>query len=75
MTTKNKPVHTIKIGNNQAAIWKNQSANGDFYNVTFNRSYEADGEIKNADSFSGTDLLAVSKLADVAHTWIMENKA
>ena len=74
MKDKNKPVQTFRIGNDQAAIWKNSSEKGDFYNVTFNRSYKSGEQLKNSSSFLQRDLLAVSKLADQAHTWILENK-
>ena len=74
MKDNNKPAHTLRIGNNQAAIWKNTSTNGDFYNVTFSRTYNSGEQIKNSSSFVGRDLLAVAKLADQAHTWILDNK-
>ena len=69
---KQKPVHKLRFGRNQAAIWENVSKNGRFFNVTFSRSYSSNGEIKDTSSFGGEDLLAVAKLADVAHSWCYE---
>ena len=72
--SNNKPAHSIQIGKTKAAIWKNESEDRTFYSVTFSRTYELEGELKNADSFSGLELLAVSKLADLAHSWILNHK-
>lgn len=73
MTNKTKPEKTLSIGFVQAAIWKNSSKNGDFFNVTFSRTYKSGESLKNTNTFSNNDLLAISKLADQAHTWILEN--
>ena len=66
--TKTKPVETLRDGNLKAAIWKNESGNGHFFSVTFERTYtdEKDG-IKSAHSFSGTQLLQLARLADKAY--------
>jgi len=71
MTDKSKPAQAFSIGPVQAAIWKNNSKNGDFYSVTFSRSYKSGESFKNSDTFSNRDLLSVSKLADQAHSWIL----
>ena len=40
-----KPVHKIKLWPLTAAIWKQSGTNGDFYNVTIQRTYkDKDGE-------------------------------
>ena len=72
---KKKPVHTIRIGSLEAAIWENDGDNGTFHAVTFSRKYRKDDRVRNSDSFSGSDLLALAKLADMAHTWTLEQKA
>jgi len=73
--TRNQPVHRIRIFPIECAIWKNQSENGAWYNVTLSRSYKgANDEWKSADSFSADDLLLVAKVADQAHSWIIQKQ-
>lgn len=63
------PIHTIRDGSLKAAIWKNESAEkGPFYSVTFTRTYTDEaGAFHDADSFSGTALLKLSRLATIAY--------
>ena len=70
---KAKPVSEVKFGSIVASIWKNESKNGVFYNVTISRIYK-DGEEnwKRSDSFGRDDLLTVAKVADLAHTRVFE---
>jgi len=69
---KDKPTHEVRIGALKAAIWKNDTSNGVRYNTTFSRLYKDkdDDQWKSTDSFGRDDLLALAKVADVAHTWI-----
>ena len=69
---KEKPVHEVRIGAIKGAIWKNETANGVRYNVTFSRLYKDkdDDQWKSTDSFGRDDLLVLGKVADTAHTWI-----
>jgi hypothetical protein len=39
------------------------------------RSYKKDDEWKQADSFSGDDVIVLSKLLDMAATWMLSNPA
>jgi hypothetical protein len=65
------PVQEFRIGLLKAAIWANPTDDGVRYNVTFLRSYK-DGEAwKTSNAFGRDDLLAVAKLADMAHSWIV----
>lgn len=67
-TQKNTPIKTIADGRLKAAIWRNESEKGPFYSVTFTRSYrDADGNWHDTDSFSGTDIVLVSRLASLAY--------
>ena len=63
MTTtqdKKKPALTLRFGNLNAAIWKNQGEQGEFYNATLSRTYRnADGQVRDASSFSLDDLEAL----------------
>ena len=72
---RNEPVHRIRMSRISAAIWQHESENGTWYNVTLSRSYkDANDEWKSSDSFSGDDLLLVAKVADQAHSWIIQKQ-
>lgn len=67
-TTKQRPVKTLRDGAIKAAIWQNESENGPFFAVTFGRTYkDSEGKLHDSDSFSGTQLLQVARLADKAY--------
>ena len=66
--TKTRPVETLRDGAIKAAIWRNESENGPFFNVTFARTYKkGEGELQDTDSFSGSQLLRLARLADKAY--------
>lgn len=68
------PVQEFRIGLLKAAVWANQTNDGVRHNVTFLRSYK-DGEVwKTSNAFGRDDLLAVAKLADQAHSWIVQQR-
>ncbi len=70
---KPKPVTTLRRSRIKASIWKNESVNGPFYNVTVARSYKGqDGVWKNSESFSLSDLDALVAVAQQATRWIAE---
>lgn len=67
------PVETLRDKDISASIWKNEGTNGEFHSVTFQRVYTGGGgETKNTSSFSGTDLLKLSRLAEKAYDRIAE---
>lgn len=73
--TANKPIHEIKLGRVRAAVWENESANGPFRSVTLSRLYKDEaGKWADAASFDRDDLPLVAKVADLAHTWVYENR-
>ncbi len=72
MSDKTKPAHKLRNRNLTVAIWNNTSANGSFYTVTASRSYKQGEEWKESDSFGEDDLLALAKLLDQAHTWMVQ---
>ena len=75
-TKKNTPVATVRVGLQTASIWKNESEGRAFYNVTFDRRYRAaKDDWKSTNSYGADDLLALAKLADLAHTRVMELQA
>lgn len=66
--TKTRPVETLRDGAIKAALWKNESENGVFFTVTFARTFkDAEGNLKDADGFSGTQLLRLARLAGKAY--------
>src|SRR4051812_38188928 len=68
---KRQPIRTIRLGNIRAAIWENWGEFGAVYNVTLSRSYrDSQQQWQNSSSFGLNDLLVLSKVADLAHTWI-----
>ena len=70
---KAKPVHEIRISRIKAAIWANETDSGIRHNVTLSRLYKPEGEDwQDSTSFGRDDLLLVAKVADMAHTWIIE---
>ena len=71
MSDKAKPAHKIRHRALTVTIWKNDSDKGSFYTVTPSRSYKQGDLWKESDSFAEDDLLALAKLIDQAHSWIM----
>ena len=62
------------MGRIRAAIWENDTQNGKRCNVSITRLYrDADDKWQDTTSFGRDDLLLVRKVADAAHTWILEN--
>jgi len=72
-TKKNAPVAKVSVGLQTASIFKNESEGRAFYNVSFDRRYRAaDDKWKSTSSYGRDDLLALAKLADLAHTKVLE---
>jgi hypothetical protein len=69
-----KPVHTIRDGGIEVAIWKNDGDKGPRFSVTHRRSYKQGEEWKESDSYGADDLLPLAKLLDLAHTWILSQQ-
>jgi len=74
-SSKNRPVHEIRIGAIKAVIWANKVTNGTMHNVNLVRIYRDDeGNWHDTDSLGRDDLLVAAKVADMAHTWILETE-
>ena len=69
---RNQPAHEVRLGAIKAAIWQNETDAGVRYNVTFERLYMQEGEWRSTGSFGRDDLLLLGKVADLAHSWIIE---
>ena len=74
MTMKNKPVKEIRMGRIKAAIWENETENGNRYNVSLSRLYKdpEDDSWKSSESLGRDDLLVGAKVLNQAHTWIFQ---
>lgn len=71
--TTSPPVDEIRIGSIKAAVWENESEGGVYHGVTFSRLYRTeDGEWRSTGSFRGHDLLLLAKVADAAHTRLLQ---
>lgn len=72
----NQPIDSLRDGQLKATIWKNLGPKGNFYSVTFSRTYKDDSDAyQDSDSFSGTQLLQVAHLAARAYDRIGELRA
>ena len=70
-----QPAHKIRSGVLQVTIWRNTSDKGTYYSVVPTRGYKQDDDSwKETDSLGFDDLLAMAKLFDLAHTWIMHQQ-
>ena len=68
----NKPVHHIRLSTISAAIFKNTNTNGQVhYNAVIDRSYKEGDQWKHTTNLGRDDLLYVSKVADLANSWIL----
>lgn len=71
----NQPIAKLKDGLLTATIWKNQTSEGkDIYAVTFSRSYLKDEQWQESTSFSGTELLKISRLSQAAYGEVQRHK-
>lgn len=69
---KNKPIHSIKLGAIQASIWHTKKDKAEWHTVTVSRSvFEGDKWVR-SDTFSPDELPLVTKVVDMAHTWILQ---
>ena len=71
-STKQKPIHEVRLGHIKAAVWRNETEAGVRYNVTFSRIYKDGDNWKSTDSFGRDDCLLLAKVADQTHSWIFQ---
>lgn len=72
-STKQRPQHEIRLGNIKAAIWLNQTANGERFGVTLQRLYKDDsGKWQSSESFGRDELPIVEKVCHMAYLYIHE---
>jgi hypothetical protein len=72
-----EPIDKVTFFPIEAAIWKNLSKDGaSFYAVTFERKYrDQEEKWKSSNRFDVADLLLLAKVADLAHSKIVELRA
>ena len=67
-----QPVHVIRFGMIKASIWLNRTRAGERHNVTVMRLFR-DGDMwRKSTHFGRDDLPLLSKVVDLAHTWIYQ---
>jgi len=58
-----RPVETVRDGDIKSSIWRNTGERGDYHSATFARTYrDNDGNVRDANSFIGTDILKLSEI-------------
>jgi len=68
-----KPIDTLRDGLLKATIWKNEGEKGPFFTVNLTRTYQdGAGNYHDSDSFSGTELLRIARLAGHAYDRVGE---
>ena len=72
MALQDRPVHEVRLGKVKAAIWRNETDAGIRFSVTFARIYKTDSGWESSTSFGRDELPLVSKVSDMAHTWIYQ---
>lgn len=76
MSNTNKPVARVSLYPVSASVWRNQNQKGTFFSVSFERSYKDDaGKYQTSSTFNPSDLLVLSKVADLCDTKIRELRA
>jgi hypothetical protein len=68
-----KPAHEIRLGRIKATIWANEGESGPWFNVRVARLYREEEGWKTSTSFGREDLPLVVKVADLAHTWLLQH--
>ena len=64
----NQPADVIRDRDLKATLWRNEGDKGPYYATELARTYKDDeGNLRDASSFIGTDLLRVSELARKAY--------
>ena len=74
--TRNSPVHEIRLGTVQAAIWENHDGQrAVWFNVTLSRLYKQGNAWKRASALRRDDLPVAAKALDMAYAWILDRQA
>ena len=74
-STNQKPAAKLRDGAIVATLWKKEGENGVFFNTTISRTYKDGETFKDTNSFSGAELLKVSRIAAKAYDLELQLKA
>ncbi len=67
-TAYTKPIDTIRDGSLKVTIWKNSGEKGDYYTARLTRTWSDEhGEYHDSDTFSGSELMRIARLANIAY--------
>jgi hypothetical protein len=69
-----RPVHSVRIGPIEAAVWQNEKKDGGapFYSVTFKRNYKDGEDWKESSSYGERDCLSLARAALDAQAFIAQ---
>lgn len=70
----NQPVQEIRVGSVRASIWENATESGVYHSIVLTKLYKSGDRWQCTGHFDRNDLPLVSKVADLAHAWICEQK-
>lgn len=72
----NKPVFTSRTNRVEVAIWRNESEDSIWHNITFQKNYrDDDGSVKSTNNFKMDDLPAVAFLAAKAYDFLASDES
>jgi hypothetical protein len=74
-TSTPKPVDTLRDGSLKAVIWANFGEKGTFYSVQITRTYKDENGYHETGSFSGSELLRVARLMNIAYDEILIHRS
>lgn len=67
----NKPLFSHRLNRVEVAVWKNESDDNIWHNITFQKSYrDSEGAMQNTTSLRMVDLPALGFLADKAYDFL-----
>jgi len=71
----NAPVFSCRHRALKAAVWRNETDSGSFFNVTVSRSYKEGEQWHESSSFGYDDVLIVAELLRTCHSFISREMA
>ena len=72
---KNQPIHAIRLGVIQAAIYQNQNTGRPWHTIMVSRNFKSGDEWKRSDKFGREELPLVTHAVELAHAWIAGQQA
>ncbi len=69
----NKPIHKIRVGSVQVAIWEKKGKDGLFPTATFSRSYKTKEGWKNGHSYTLAHIEDLQNAGELAKSYMDKN--